>query len=105
MAPPPDRAPDEAWTIFGRWRRRSPGTRRLGVALLVLALLLTLIWARTPRPPLDDTARGEAPSISGAAAARVATAGIAATANTSAAPGAAGVAAPPAPAHAPAQGA
>jgi ferric-dicitrate binding protein FerR (iron transport regulator) len=63
MAPPPQRAPDEAWTIFGRWRRRSPGTRRLGVALLVLALLLTLIWARTPRPPLDDAATGATPSV------------------------------------------
>jgi len=70
MAPPPDRAPDEAWTIFGRWRRRSPGTRRLGVALLVLALLLTLIWARTPRPPLDDAARGVTPSASAPATAQ-----------------------------------
>lgn len=68
MAPPPERAPDEAWTIFGRWRRRSPGTRRLGVALLVLALLLTLIWARTPRPPLDDAAGRTTPVISAAPA-------------------------------------
>ncbi len=64
MAPPPRRPPDEAWTIFGRWRRRSPGTRRLGIALLVLALLLTLIWARTPRPALDGGAGGATPSVS-----------------------------------------
>ena len=63
MAPPPDRAPREVWTVFGRWRRRSPGTRRLGVALLVLALLLTLIWARTPRPPNDDAAGREPPRV------------------------------------------
>jgi len=68
MAPPPQRPPDEVWTIFGRWRRRSPGARRLGVALLVLALLLTLIWARTPRPPLGDAAGGAIPSASAAAA-------------------------------------
>lgn len=63
MAPPPERAPREVWTIFGRWRRRSPGARRLGVALLVLALLLTLIWARTPRPPGDDAADPGPPRV------------------------------------------
>jgi hypothetical protein len=63
MSPPPERAPREVWTIFGRWRRRSPGTRRLGVALLVLALLLTLIWARTPRPPDDDASDREPPRV------------------------------------------
>jgi hypothetical protein len=87
MAPPPRRPPDEAWTIFGRWRRRSPGAKRLGVALLVLALLLTLIWARTPRPPLDDAVTGATPSVASGAA------------------GAGVVAATPTPAHAPAQGA
>lgn len=54
MAPPPERPRDEAWTVFGRWRRRSPAVRRLGIALLAVALLLTLIWARTPRD--DGTA-------------------------------------------------
>ena len=62
MAPPPERAPREVWTIFGRWRRRSPGARRLGLALLGVALLLTLIWARTPRPP-DDAAGREPPRV------------------------------------------
>ena len=81
MAPPPRRPPDEVWTIFGRWRRRSPAARRLGVALLVLALLLTLIWARTPRPPLADAATGATTSVASVTVAE------------------------PAPAHAPAQGA
>ena len=92
MAPPPERAPDEAWTIFGRWRRRSPGTRRLGVALLVLALLLTLIWARTPRPPLEDAATGATRSTSMESAASIAAAALEPN-----------VAAPPTPAPATAQ--
>jgi predicted extracellular nuclease len=54
MAKGPPSNPDEAWTIFGRWRRRTPTSRRLGMALLLLALLLTIIWARTPRQPLAD---------------------------------------------------
>ncbi len=57
MPTPPERQrPAEVWTVFGRWRRRSPAARRLGIALLLLALLLTLIWARTPRNPVDDAA-------------------------------------------------
>ena len=57
MPTPPERhRPTEVWTVFGRWRRRSPAARRLGVALLLLAVLLTLIWARTPRAPLDGAA-------------------------------------------------
>jgi len=68
MAPPPERPPDEVWTVFGRWRRRSPAARRLGVALLVLALLLTLIWARMPRPPNDDAAaHAPAPAVAAVA--------------------------------------
>lgn len=60
MPTPPERArPAEVWTVFGRWRRRSPAARRLGVALLVLALLLTLIWTRTPRPPDDGACHRE----------------------------------------------
>ena len=53
-APPERHRPTEVWTVFGRWRRRSRPARRLGVALLLLALLLTLLWARTPRTPADD---------------------------------------------------
>jgi len=61
MPTPPERPrPAEVWPVFGRWRRRSPAARRLGVALLVLALLLTPIWAHTPRDRLDD-APGQAP--------------------------------------------
>jgi len=57
MPTPPERPrPAEVWTVFGRWRRRSPAARRLGVALLVLALVLTLIWTRAPRGPADDAA-------------------------------------------------
>ena len=72
MPPTPHKPPDEAWTIFGRWRRRSPTSRRIGVALLLLALLLTLLWARTPRPPLDD--RGAPPGLSLALATQAPTA-------------------------------
>lgn len=53
MSRVPRDPPDEAWTVFGRWRRRSRNSRRLGLALLILSLLLTLIWARAPRPALD----------------------------------------------------
>jgi predicted extracellular nuclease len=55
MAKGPRTTPDEVWTIFGRWRRRSPTSRRLGVALLLMALLLTILWARTPRPTLPES--------------------------------------------------
>jgi hypothetical protein len=68
MPTPPARPrPAEVWTVFGRWRRRSPAARRLGVALLVLALLLTLIWARTPRDPPDDAAARAPASVTVAA--------------------------------------
>lgn len=52
----PRDTPNEVWTVFGKWRRRSAASKRVGVALLLLSLLLTLIWARTPRsaPTLDD---------------------------------------------------
>lgn len=54
MAPPPKRRSDEAWTVFGRRRRPRPAQRRLGAALLLVALILTVLWARTPRQPLHD---------------------------------------------------
>ena len=60
MTTPPERPHDGAWTVFGRWRRRSPATRLLGVALLLLALLLTLMWARAPR---DDGAHARPPAV------------------------------------------
>jgi hypothetical protein len=44
--------PRDVWTIFGRWRRRSPESKRLGLLLLLIALALVVAWVRTPRGPL-----------------------------------------------------
>lgn len=68
MARPPERPTGEVWTVFGRWRRRSPASRRLGIALLALALVLTLIWARTSRAAGEEGAGRDLATVAAAPA-------------------------------------